>query len=184
MHEACDLSCVLSPTHITLCHSIERLCTADVFIGTVNDVRCIVFPCAQVQLAQSSPQAVHQHYEDLLRGVREKSCFASQQLLTASQMADRNIRYSYVCVCVCMECVRDIGLSSLTLLPCKMLMSIIWIELCYSIVAYWNSFLIVPTCAQTSNSDVTPMNIIIPNVMQWITVHWFLVSTCGISKVV
>lgn len=48
--------------------------------------------CFQAQLAKSTPQAVHQHYEEILRGVREKSTYASQQLAAASVMADKNIR--------------------------------------------------------------------------------------------
>ncbi|XP_064398533.1 endosome-associated-trafficking regulator 1-like isoform X2 [Halichondria panicea] len=46
----------------------------------------------QVQLAQASPQSVHQKYEEMLRGVREKANFASLQLVTASHKAEQSIR--------------------------------------------------------------------------------------------
>ena len=49
-------------------------------------------PHAQVQLAQASPQSVHQKYEEMLRGVREKANFASLQLVTASHKAEQSIR--------------------------------------------------------------------------------------------
>ncbi len=49
-------------------------------------------PQSQVQLAQASPQSVHQKYEEMLRGVREKANFASLQLVTASHKAEQSIR--------------------------------------------------------------------------------------------
>ncbi len=57
-------------------------------------------PPFQAQLTQNTPQAVHQQYEEMLRGVREKSTFASQQLLAASEMADKNIKYVRISISV------------------------------------------------------------------------------------
>ncbi len=47
---------------------------------------------SQTQLTQASPQSVHQHYEEILRGVREKATFASQNLSAAAAKADHSIR--------------------------------------------------------------------------------------------
>lgn len=47
----------------------------------------------KAQLAKSNPQSVHQHYEETLQGVREKTGFASQQLMATAQKADQSIRY-------------------------------------------------------------------------------------------
>ena len=47
----------------------------------------------KAQLAKSNPQSVHQHYKEILQGVREKTGFASQQLMATAQKADQSIRY-------------------------------------------------------------------------------------------
>ena len=47
----------------------------------------------KAQLTKSNPQSVHQHYEEILQGVREKTGFASQQLMATAQKADQSIRY-------------------------------------------------------------------------------------------
>lgn len=53
------------------------------------DLILIVF---QTRLAQSTPESVHQYYEEMLMGVREKANYSSQQLVLAAQMADQSIR--------------------------------------------------------------------------------------------
>lgn len=47
----------------------------------------------QVKLKQSNLQSVHQQYEEILRGVREKANYASQQLVSASHKADQSIKW-------------------------------------------------------------------------------------------
>ena len=46
----------------------------------------------QTRLAQSTPESVHQYYEEMLMGVREKANYSSQQLVLAAQVADQSIR--------------------------------------------------------------------------------------------
>lgn len=54
-------------------------------------ISCSLFP--QAQLRQADAQSVHQHYEEVLSGVRAKATYASRQLSMASMAANQSLRY-------------------------------------------------------------------------------------------
>ena len=70
---------------VASCHLSHKDCSIPVYWFDLSQL-------FQSRLAQSTPESVHQHYEEMLSGVREKANYSSQQLVLAAQMADQSIR--------------------------------------------------------------------------------------------
>lgn len=68
--------------------SATRAATAESTIGKLKQEILSL----QAQLAQANPANVQRHYEEILGGVREKTAYASKNLVVAAQNADRSIR--------------------------------------------------------------------------------------------
>ena len=70
---------------VAACHFSHKDCNIPIYWFDLSQL-------FQSRLAQSTPESVHQHYEEMLSGVREKANYSSQQLVLAAQMADQSIR--------------------------------------------------------------------------------------------
>lgn len=88
------LSIPTNQPHTALSHSCT--CHQFLLLGVVVLCHLILISCSsfpQAQLRQADAQSVHQHYEEVLSGVRAKATYASKQLLMASMAANQSLRY-------------------------------------------------------------------------------------------